>query len=138
MAATVAASVILLFTGTPALTPLPQPIKQEIRIDEVVNTPKVSISITKLRAIATSTAEFYNLSEEETRQMMGVIQCESGWNPAAIGALGEVGLVQIYPKAHPDVTIEQMKDPNYSIDFIARHFAGGDKKPWTCYHILYG
>lgn len=41
------------------------------------------------------------------------------------------GLVQIYLPSHPTITKEQAQDPDFALDFMARHL-GRDVK-WSCY-----
>lgn len=46
------------------------------------------------------------------------------------------GLVQIHLPAHPTITKEQAYDPEFSVDFLARHLKNGDGNMWTCYRTL--
>lgn len=46
------------------------------------------------------------------------------------------GLVQIHLPSHPTITREQAIDPDFAIDFMAKHFAKGEAvrdQMWTCY-----
>jgi len=83
---------------------------------------------------AKSTAIAYQLPVDE---FLGTIQCESGFYYKARGALGERGVVQIYPKAHPDITFEQMEDPYWSISWMAQEWLKGNQRAWTCWRIHY-
>lgn len=42
------------------------------------------------------------------------------------------GLAQIHLPANPDVTIDQAKDPDFALDFMAKHLAKGETWRWTC------
>ena len=88
-----------------------------------------------LVAIATSTAERYGLTKKQTKIFLDVVSCESGWDVEATGKLGERGLVQIYPKYHPAITKEEMLDPYFSLDFLAKNLF---KHPswWTCFSLV--
>jgi soluble lytic murein transglycosylase-like protein len=82
-------------------------------------------------------ADEYNVSAEV---ISNVIKCESGFNPNAINHSAieySVGLVQINLNAHKNITIEQAKDPDFAIRFIAERI---DKTPhmWSCYTKIYG
>ncbi len=58
-----------------------------------------------------------------------VMACESGGNPLAVGAAGELGLYQIHPRWHPDATT----DPIGNIAAAYRISNGGrDWSAWTC------
>lgn len=104
---------------------------------ELVILPE-TFTITELKAIATSSAAKYGLTKKQTKRMLATIECESGWVATSTGPLGERGLVQIYPKAHPKITTEQMIDPYWSLDWMAHHFMAGHTNMWVCYTMLYG
>ena len=95
------------------------------------------LTVSDLQAIATSSAAKYHLTKRQTKQMLATITCESGWDINAVGGMGEIGLVQIYPPAHKDITEEQMKDPYFSLDFIAKNFSVGNQKIWSCWRLLF-
>lgn len=65
-----------------------------------------------------------------------VIECESGRDKNAIGALGEVGIVQILPRAWPSISKEQMLDASFSIDFLAHQISTGHGYYWACFKTL--
>lgn len=48
------------------------------------------------------------------------------------------GLAQINLDYHPDITIEEAKDPDFAINFIAKEFADGHAYWWSAWRILYG
>jgi soluble lytic murein transglycosylase-like protein len=78
-------------------------------------------------------AEKYNVSKYV---MHTVINCESSYNPNAIGDGGKSrGLSQIHKPSHPNVTDEQAFDPDFAIDFMAKHMSQGNSWMWTCYRI---
>lgn len=63
-----------------------------------------------------------------------MIQCESQYNPKAIGDNGtSFGLVQIHLIAHPDITKTQALDPAFAVDFLAHQIALGNGHIWSCY-----
>lgn len=76
----------------------------------------------------------YNVS---ARTMEKIIACESGWNPIAHNSKGEDswGLVQINLKAHSDISVEQATDPEFAVQFLARHLNQGKSKMWSCARI---
>jgi soluble lytic murein transglycosylase-like protein len=61
-------------------------------------------------------------------QLVRVANCESGMNPNAVGAQGEVGLFQI----KMEIWGVNAWDPYASIDFAAQMFASGQGYNWVC------
>lgn len=58
-----------------------------------------------------------------------VAYCESGWNPDATGAEGEMSYFQVHPRWHPDATY----DPRGNAQAAYRISNGGyDWSAWTC------
>lgn len=49
--------------------------------------------------------------------VIGQMETESGFDPAAIGPKGEIGLLQVYPPAWPQFDIAKGFDIDYNIDF---------------------
>lgn len=43
------------------------------------------------------------------------------------------GLVQINLPSHPDVTYDEATDVDFSINFMAKQFAKGNQKIWSCF-----
>lgn len=43
------------------------------------------------------------------------------------------GLVQIHLPDHPEVSYEEATNPEYSIEFLAKHLSLGHGYWWTCY-----
>lgn len=81
--------------------------------------------------------------------MESIISCESGWNHTIqsnhvyternvpkgykIGDREQsFGLVQIHLPAHPSITKEQAKDPEFALEFLAKNIAAGKSSMWTC------
>jgi soluble lytic murein transglycosylase-like protein len=69
---------------------------------------------------------------------MKVINCESSFNPNAVGDNGHsYGLAQINLPAHPEVSKEQATDPNFALGWMANQWEQGRQDEWTCYRNLY-
>lgn len=47
------------------------------------------------------------------------------------------GLVMIHLPDHPTVSLAQATDPEFAITFMAKKFAEGDKRAWTCWRMHY-
>lgn len=61
--------------------------------------------------------------------VLRVMWCESRGDPNATGAAGEMGLMQIMPRWHPDATY----DPEGNLRAAYRISSGGtDWSAWTC------
>lgn len=76
-------------------------------------------------------AERYNVSETTMRRK---IKCESGFNTNAVNHTSieySVGLSQINLWAHPEVSVEQAKNPIFAVRFMAEHLARG-QDIWSC------
>ena len=85
-----------------------------------------------IRSVSDSTGISYDV-------MYNVIECESGFNPNAIGDNGHsFGLVQIFLEYHPTVTKEQALNPEFAINFLAEKLSQGKGNLWTCYRTIYG
>jgi hypothetical protein len=91
---------------------------------------KTVLSVSEL---ITLSAKFHSVQ----RQIIAdVINCESGGKTDAIGALGEVGIVQIYLKYWPSISREQALDPVFSIDFLAHEISHGRGGSWSCFRAI--
>lgn len=78
-------------------------------------------------------AKQYNVSAEK---MLKTLTCESNLNPRAIGDHGKsFGIAQIHLPSHPYVSVAQAQDPIFATEFMAKEFARGNAKIWTCYRI---
>lgn len=79
----------------------------------------------------------YAIEYKVDPQIMGkIIECESMWKTDVINSNKweySVGIAQINLKAHPQITEEQAKDPEFAIKFLASKLAQGRGKMWTCY-----
>jgi hypothetical protein len=81
--------------------------------------------------------------------MEAIIGCESGWDTAIqskhtyqernvpkgyeVGDREQsFGLVQIHLPAHPSISKEQAKDPEFALEFLAKNLAAGKAGMWTC------
>lgn len=92
------------------------------------------ISTSSVAALIKIDAAKYGVNATE---LYNTIECESGLRGDRVGLAGELGVVQIYLPAHPDITRAQALDERFSIDFAARSFAAGYAHWWTCYRNLY-
>jgi len=61
-----------------------------------------------------------------TEQLLGVIACESGGDPGAVGPNGELGILQVDPDYWGVMSSEQQ------IAFAAQDFADGYGDKWVC------
>ena len=81
-------------------------------------------------------AQIWSVSPELIKS---IANCESSMNRYAVndnpGVELSVGISQINLLAHTNITREQAEDPEFSINFIAKHIASGDApRMWyTCY-----
>ncbi len=106
--------------------------------DPVIPIVKSSWTKAELIALIDTTADTYNVS---ALVMKKVISCESQYNINAINKTSKeysVGLVQINRKAHPYITVEQAKDPEFAITFLAKNLKKGKGNMWSCYSKHYG
>lgn len=97
---------------------VPEPVKAPVTVSDLIH----------------SSAVRWGVNETQLR---GTLKCESGFNPNAIGAAGEVGAAQIMLSAHPDVTRAEALDLAYSVDWTAKQFAAHHMSWWTCWRELY-
>lgn len=103
-----------------------------VALAQVVEAPEKNLTI---REIISIEAREHNVSEEV---MNKVINCESEYNPQAVGDQGHsYGLVQIHNLYHPEVTKAQALDPEFAIDFLATNLELGNGKLWSCYRKFY-
>ncbi len=73
----------------------------------------------------------------DAKVMHTVINCESQYNPKALGDGGKSrGLVQIHSGYH-NVSDEDAYDPTYAITFLAKHLKEGNGRLWSCYNMNY-
>lgn len=113
---------LLLSISNPSLIQIPRVEAQVLTTDD-------------LKTIATADAVRYGLN---TEHFLKVVNCESGWNPSVVNSIGATGIVQILPRAHPDITREQMLDPIWSLNFAAEQWSLNHQTMWECWQIYYG
>jgi soluble lytic murein transglycosylase-like protein len=72
--------------------------------------------------------KFDNIIKEKAKKynvnpclIKAIIWKESGFNEKAIGPFGEIGLMQINPKAHPDFNPQKGFDPDYNIEYGTKY-----------------
>lgn len=65
-----------------------------------------------------------NKYNEAWQPIFGILQSESGWDPAAIGGIdpNDTGLAQINLIAHPQVSFAQALCPSFATNFVASYF----------------
>lgn len=107
----------------PVLTP-------KTTLQVVVSTPNPSIKEVVLKMVAEAGFDPYIADK--------VVQCESGWNPNAIGDahLGySYGLWQLHQPAHQtgDKAFDPIWATEYAIILLDKH----GWYPWTCYRKLF-
>ena len=79
-------------------------------------------------------AHDFGLDATSTDQMVETIRGESGFDPTKKGDHGTSwGLVQIHitEKSHPDISIAEALDPDFSLRFMANEFKNNRKWQWT-------
>ena len=91
--------------------------------EEIVEAPVIE----SLEEMAARLAEPYGLKEK----VFSIVENESRWNPNAVGRDGEIGLVQILPSAHPQLTIEEMYDPETALKYLIYEIINGREWQWT-------
>lgn len=72
-------------------------------------------------------------------QAMAIADCESGGNPNAFGAAGEIGIMQIYPNVWAGTygPVETWYDPATNIAVAYNIWATvGDWRYWSCRRVL--
>lgn len=99
----------------------------------VLSVPVAEAAPLDLQTFASTTAQQYELNPD---LFVATIKCESDFDPDAIGAAGEIGLVQILPRAHPELTTEEMEDPYFSIEWMAQAWKNKYENWWSCYRYL--
>lgn len=86
-------------------------------------------SVDPLKAKVECYASKYGVKSSD---LMGIIQCESSFNPNAKNVNSREsswGLVQINTWAH-DVSVKEATDPDFAIDFLAKHWKDGKRHMW--------
>lgn len=124
--------------------------KQEPSLKEKMLQGDATVRAQIVESLVKAKAEQYHVSAYE---MLTTIRCENksldpnkqsghryNFNSPKRGiVLGEqeksFGLVMIHLPDHPTVSLEQATDPVFAIDFMAKKFAEGDKRAWTCWRM---
>lgn len=80
--------------------------------------------------------------------MMNVLTCENdqfdpdlqSYHPANSfnGRELSFGLAQLHLPSHPEISIEQATDPDFSIEYMASEMSKGRASQWSCYKQIYG
>lgn len=87
-----------------------------------------------LQTYASTTAELYGL---DPQLFQDVLECESGFNPNAVGDHGTSwGIAQLHdPETDWQISTSTALDPYLSIRIMARMWARGEAGRWTCWHL---
>ena len=133
---------LLLLTGTPNIVAegtIPQQ-KQELSVAGQISANKGIV-----QALVDKYSKQYKVSGE---RMMRTLECE---NPAFDPYLQSYvkadtyngrelsfGVAQIHLPSHRELTIEQITDLDFAVEFMAKEFAKGNAKIWSCYRNIYG
>lgn len=111
-----------------------------------VHTVQIVMPDAAMFALATSTAAKYHLNVEH---FVKVINCESGASSTIQSTVPDIagpngrenswGIAQINldPKNHPEVTMEQALDPTWSLEWMAERWVDGHAHEWTCWRNYY-
>lgn len=95
---------------------------------QIVEAAPIEIHDVTLQEKAVNIATAFGIS---TSTFSNIIQGESNWDNNAVGKLGELGLFQILPSAHPDLTKEQMLDIDFELNWAANEIKQGREWQWT-------
>jgi hypothetical protein len=81
----------------------------------------------------------YDISEKDIETILRVLECESNFQNIQSECLDEngnrelsFGIAQIHLPSHPDVTMEQALDEEFSINWTAKKWIKGFRT-WSCY-----
>lgn len=85
-----------------------------------------------IHTYASTTAQRYGL---DPSLFAAVISCESGWNPTAVSPTRDYGIVQVHLSAHPELTLDQVDNPYFAINWMAQAWEAGHENWWTCFKI---
>lgn len=115
--------------------------KGDTIVYEKVEEPEVVIvevttdwTVDRIKKEIEAVSQEYGVSEDV---MNSVINCESQYNPKALGDSGHSrGLVQIHNTYHA-VPDEDAYDPAFAIRFLAQHLKEGNGHLWTCWRKFY-
>lgn len=90
---------IMMLGGWVSLCIIPSMFVKAQNTTAVVAETETILDSETIRGYCEEIGEKYNICPE---LLEAIIETESGGNPNAVGGLGEVGLMQIYPKFHQD------------------------------------
>ena len=95
--------------------------------------PEVALSLTTREEMEAYIRKEY---PQRAERVIQVIDCESDFNPEAVGDNGtSFGLAQIHRPAHPQYSLENIKDPKWAIDFMIKEFKLKHENMWSCYRM---
>jgi len=99
--------------------------------------PTVTVVEVKKLTVDEAIVKYSDLYNVNLQLMRSVINCESSFNPNAIGDNGHSrGLVQIYDDYHPTISHEQAFDIEFSVEFLAKNISRGRGYLWTCFRNI--
>lgn len=84
------------------------------------------------------------LSPAKIAEMVATVKCESNYQNIQsrimrAGAREDSwGIAQIHLPDHPQVTKAQALDIEFAATFMAKEFAAGHERNWTCWRNIYG
>ena len=115
-------------TPAPAATPVPAPAPEPVPPPPAPE----STADREARMIAIIRAAFSRLGLD-TEFAIRVARCESGLNPNAVGAAGELGLFQLHPRGvgygYPrEVLLDPAENSRITAEYVAKHGWGA----WSC------
>lgn len=110
--------------------PVAPPTSPKTAITEVLE-PK-SAPCEEIEGIEAKTACFAEKYGVNADELLSIMKCESSLNPNAKNVNSREsswGLSQINILAH-DVTVKEATDPNFAIEFLAKHWKDGKRHMW--------
>ncbi len=86
-------------------------------------------------------ADWYGLSDSKKMQMLETISCEDGsfvsTQKSHFPGEESYGLSQINLPSHPDISLSNAVDPEFSIEFMAKAFSLNKQSMWSCWKDKY-
>lgn len=108
---------------------------EEIAPKEVLIEKKIEWTKERIREEVDKKALEYG---GDSDRIWRVLMCESGasttiqsYHTTKLGRENSWGLAQIHLTSHPHITKEQAIDPEFAIDYLAKHLTRGTDK-WSC------
>jgi hypothetical protein len=94
----------------------------------------LDLSTSTLRAFAEETARTNGL---DVQHFLATLQCESGFNYAAVGDKGtSIGIAQLhFPSRDWGISTSTALDPYASIQIMAEAWKRGEQVKWSCYGL---